>query len=279
MRRRNAPPESPRGQAFQSQAERLCSSYVPAYEFAPASRGRAGTGDFLERRASRKTQCRSSVRPSNMASAAALSFSAPLLIIAGAGTGKTSTLAHRVAHRVVRGADPGRILLLTFTTRAADEMARRVAHWRRSARAPAARPARGPIDPLVGHLPQRRRAAVARVRPTSGSSPRFQHPRSRGLRGPDESGASRSGLLQDKALSPKGTCLAIYSRRSNRSAAAPGAATAYPWCPGWAAAQALFLAYVQAKQAQKVLDYDDLLLYWARMVAEPELARRDRRAL
>jgi DNA helicase-2/ATP-dependent DNA helicase PcrA len=51
----------------------------------------------------------------------------PLLVIAGAGSGKTNTLAHRVAHLVARGAEPGRILLLTFTTRAADEMTRRVA--------------------------------------------------------------------------------------------------------------------------------------------------------
>ncbi len=52
----------------------------------------------------------------------------PLLIIAGAGTGKTATLAHRVAWLVSRGADPGRILLLTFTRRAAAEMLRRVDH-------------------------------------------------------------------------------------------------------------------------------------------------------
>ncbi|HBD38679.1 MAG TPA: ATP-dependent DNA helicase, partial [Cupriavidus sp.] len=51
---------------------------------------------------------------------------APLLIIAGAGSGKTNTLAHRVAHLVVNGADPRRILLLTFSRRAASEMGRRV---------------------------------------------------------------------------------------------------------------------------------------------------------
>src|SRR5271165_620894 len=50
----------------------------------------------------------------------------PLLVIAGAGTGKTSTLAHRVAHLIVNGADPHRILLLTFSRRAAAEMGRRV---------------------------------------------------------------------------------------------------------------------------------------------------------
>jgi len=51
--------------------------------------------------------------------------SGPLLIIAGAGTGKTNTLAHRVAHLVLQGAKPDRILLLTFTRRAAVEMTRR----------------------------------------------------------------------------------------------------------------------------------------------------------
>src|SRR5687768_4658039 len=46
----------------------------------------------------------------------------PLLVIAGAGSGKTSTLAHRVAHLIARGVDPQRILLLTFSRRAALEM-------------------------------------------------------------------------------------------------------------------------------------------------------------
>ncbi len=50
----------------------------------------------------------------------------PLLIIAGAGSGKTNTLAHRVAHLIVNNADPRRILLMTFSRRPASEMARRV---------------------------------------------------------------------------------------------------------------------------------------------------------
>src|SRR3954467_9250259 len=49
----------------------------------------------------------------------------PLLILAGAGTGKTNTLAHRVAHLVLQKVPPERILLLTFTRRAAIEMTRR----------------------------------------------------------------------------------------------------------------------------------------------------------
>ena len=50
----------------------------------------------------------------------------PLIIIAGAGTGKTNTLAHRVAHLIVQGVDPRRMMLLTFSRRAAAEMNRRV---------------------------------------------------------------------------------------------------------------------------------------------------------
>src|ERR1700752_2095837 len=57
---------------------------------------------------------------------ASLAEAGPLLIIAGAGSGKTNTLAHRVAHLIINGADPRRILLLTFSRRAAAEMARRV---------------------------------------------------------------------------------------------------------------------------------------------------------
>ncbi|MCA9006275.1 MAG: UvrD-helicase domain-containing protein, partial [Planctomycetaceae bacterium] len=58
--------------------------------------------------------------------AAACHDSGPLLIIAGAGTGKTTTLSHRVAYLIAQGIDPSRILLLTFSRRAANEMVRRV---------------------------------------------------------------------------------------------------------------------------------------------------------
>lgn len=51
---------------------------------------------------------------------------APLLVIAGAGSGKTNTLAHRVAHLIIKGADPRRMLLMTFSRRAAAEMTQRV---------------------------------------------------------------------------------------------------------------------------------------------------------
>jgi DNA helicase-2/ATP-dependent DNA helicase PcrA len=56
---------------------------------------------------------------------AATMVEGPLLIIAGAGTGKTRTLVYRVAHLIDIGVDPRSILLLTFTRRAAEEMLRR----------------------------------------------------------------------------------------------------------------------------------------------------------
>ena len=56
---------------------------------------------------------------------AATTVEGPLLIIAGAGTGKTRTLVYRVAHLIDIGIDPRSILLLTFTRRAAEEMLRR----------------------------------------------------------------------------------------------------------------------------------------------------------
>ena len=73
----------------------------------------------------------------------------------------------------------------------------------------------------------------------------------------------------------KGTCLAIYSAAVNTQASLTEVLqTNFPWCAGWGPElRDLFLAYVEAKQAQQVLDYDDLLLYWSQMLAEPELAR------
>ncbi|MCF7854250.1 MAG: UvrD-helicase domain-containing protein [Candidatus Pacebacteria bacterium] len=50
----------------------------------------------------------------------------PMLVVAGAGSGKTRALTYRLAWLVERGADPGRILLMTFTNRAAQDMLRRV---------------------------------------------------------------------------------------------------------------------------------------------------------
>ncbi len=72
----------------------------------------------------------------------------------------------------------------------------------------------------------------------------------------------------------KGTCLAIYSRCLNAEMPIETVlGQFFPWCAGWASElKQLFAAYVEAKQRQNVLDYDDLLLYWAQMVTDTALA-------
>jgi DNA helicase-2/ATP-dependent DNA helicase PcrA len=78
---------------------------------------------MLTKRTSTTESWLSSLNPAQRQ--AAEHHSGPLLVIAGAGTGKTKTLAARVARLIESGADPSRILLLTFTRRAAQEMIRR----------------------------------------------------------------------------------------------------------------------------------------------------------
>ena len=197
----------------------------------------------------------------------------PLLVIAGAGSGKTGTLAHRVAHLVAAGADPGRILLLTFSRRAADEMGRRVR--RILAQAAVDRPGlaraelqwAGTFHAIGARL---LRDYAGRI----GLDPGFSiHDREDSA---DLMNLVRHelGLSATKQRFPqKGTCLAIYSAVVNtRAALAAVLQASFPWCAEWEdALKRLFRAYVEAKQAQQVLDYDDLLLYWAQMVGEAEL--------
>src|SRR5262249_32527602 len=84
------------------------------------------------------------------------------------------------------------------------------------------------------------------------------------------------GLAKTEVRFPrKDTCLAIYSHTVNaRCALSDTLESAFPWCAEWEAElKGLFRAYVEAKQRENVLDYDDLLLYWANMMEEPALAR------
>jgi DNA helicase-2/ATP-dependent DNA helicase PcrA len=198
----------------------------------------------------------------------------PLLVIAGAGSGKTNTLAHMVAALIARGADPRRLLLLTFSRRAAAEMTRRV---ERIAREVMGEQARIMTEALqwagtfhgIGARLLREQAGMI------GLDPAFTiHDR--------EDSADLMNLVRhelgfastEKRFPAKGTCLAIYSRVVNSGCTLGEAlGQAFPWCAGWEAElKALFGAYVGAKQHQNVLDYDDLLLYWAQMMAEPALA-------
>ena len=79
----------------------------------------------------------------------------------------------------------------------------------------------------------------------------------------------------ERRFPTKATCLAIYSRCVNAETPIEEVLRAsFPWCAAWANELAnLFAAYVEAKQRQNVLDYDDLLLYWAQMMSEPALPK------
>src|SRR5262245_29607421 len=208
----------------------------------------------------------------------------PLLIIAGAGSGKTNTLAHRVAHLIVHGVDPRRIMLLTFSRRAAAEMARRVEHIIAQVAA-----AKDDASKLFGASA----SVIADALTWAGT---FHAIGARLIREhAAEIGLDRAFTIHDredsadlmnlvrhdlgfsktqKRFPAKGTCLAIYSRAVNaETPLAEVIGTCFPWCEEWEGElRALFAAYVEAKQHQRVLDYDDLLLYWAQMMTEPSIA-------
>ena len=198
----------------------------------------------------------------------------PLLIIAGAGTGKTRTLVHRVAQLLLNGADPRRILLMTFSRRAASEMTRRAEHIAGEVLGPkAAILAEGLTWAGTFHAIGAR--LVRDHAPEIGLDPAFTiHDRgdSADLMNLVRHRLGLSGT--ERRFPGKGTCLAIYSRAVNARAPIEEVLRAtYPWCADWAPElRALFAGYVEAKQDTHVLDYDDLLLYWAEMMRDPGLA-------
>ncbi|MEO0575739.1 MAG: ATP-dependent helicase [Pseudomonadota bacterium] len=198
----------------------------------------------------------------------------PLLIIAGAGTGKTMTLAHRVAHLVMSGVDVERILLLTFSRRAAQEMTRRAERVVREAqrderqRKTFALPWSGTFHSVANRLLRKYAANV-------GLDPAFTVLDRGDAADTLDMVRQQLGLAAKSRRFPrKDTCLAIYSRCVNtQQPLADVLQSAYPWCLDWVKElTALFRGYVELKQSNAVLDYDDLLLYWFHLVSEPALA-------
>jgi DNA helicase-2/ATP-dependent DNA helicase PcrA len=209
-----------------------------------------------------------------IARSAPLSLPPPLLIIAGAGSGKTQTLTHRVAHLIVNGADPRRILLMTFARRMASEMTRRVEQICASVlRGRAALPAEA--IPWSGTF-HAMAAKLLRLHAESiGLAPSFSILDRADAEDLMDLVRDELGLSATKNRFPKkATCLAIYSHAVNAQAMVKQTLQqAFPWCAEWEdALMRLFAAYVETKQAQNVLDYDDLLLYWAKMMQVPEVA-------
>ncbi len=204
--------------------------------------------------------------------AATFTHTRPLLIIAGAGTGKTNTLAHRVAHLIASGLNPGRILLLTFTRRAAAEMLRRV-------------------DGILQGADLTTDSATSRI--WGGT---FHSIANRLLRiysqsiglgeaftvmdrtdAEDLMNMVRSELQLDKGdarFPRKGTCMAIYSRCVNAQEQVEQTLKVhFPWCSQYPdQLKVLFREYTRAKHQQNVLDYDDLLLYWYHLLQNDQIA-------
>lgn len=179
----------------------------------------------------------------------------PLLIIAGAGTGKTRTLAYRVAWLIRQGVPPERLLLLTFTRRAAEEMLRRAGAVCRFA---SGRVWSGTFHAIANRLLRMYGRAL-------GLSSQFTVL--------DESDAADLlGLIRSKLgyssreqrFPRKSTIRAIYSRMVNaREPLSRLLARDYPWCRhAESGLGQIFSEYVHQKQARQVLDYDDLLLFW-----------------
>ncbi len=195
----------------------------------------------------------------------------PLLIVAGAGTGKTNTLAHRVAHLLLHGVDPARILMLTFTRRAAAEMRRRATDIVRTASGGSAGEHLGWSGTFhsIGNRLLRQYASALRLDPQFTVLDRGD--------AADLLDALRQelGLAQKEQRFPrKDTCLQIYSHRVNTQR--PLRATLeeqFPWCLRWEEELTrLYRAYLERKQAASLLDYDDLLLYWHVMMSDARLA-------
>lgn len=201
-----------------------------------------------------------------------------LLLLAGAGSGKTGTLAARVAWLVLQGADPQRLLLITFSRRAAAEMAERAArHLHRAAGLPASVAA--PRLPWCGTFHS---IAARLLREEAAALELFE-----GFTVLDRSDADElmaecrqaAGLAETRGrmrFPLAGTCLAIHSRCVNtRAPLAEVLRDHYPWSAAHETAlAALFEAYARAKTVQQALDFDDLLLGWWQLLQQPAAAAR-----
>jgi DNA helicase-2/ATP-dependent DNA helicase PcrA len=198
--------------------------------------------------------------------AAATHPGGPLLVLAGAGTGKTTTLAARVAWLIDQGAAPERVLLLTFTRRAAREMlARARAYLGRSARGRHAGRVVGGTFHSVAHRFVRRHAsslglpAGFGVLDAGDAADLLDLVR-------QEAGLGQTG----KRFPRKSTLLDIYSRTVNAQRPLRELlAGAFPWCERHGDELGrLFVEYGARKRSLGVLDLDDLLLHWRALACD-----------
>ena len=193
----------------------------------------------------------------------------PLLVVAGAGSGKTKTLAYRVAYLIAQGVPPERILLMTFTRRAAEEMLKRAAAASTRGSHMTGRVWGGTFHSMANR--------ILRMYSQQSSLPSDFTVMDEGDSS-DLMNVVRHELnlgRNDKRFPRKGTCLGIYSRCVNGcEMMEPVLTKHYPWCLEYKEQlKALFTQYVIRKQQRGVLDYDDLLLYWLQLLTSDAMAR------
>ena len=204
----------------------------------------------------------------------------PLLIIAGAGTGKTLALAHRTARLILDGLPPDRILLLTFTRRAAESLLQRVAEICNEA---VSNDAEGDAAARTKVWGGTFHATGARLLRSQGAKigidPRFT------IHDQSDSEALLEVLRTELRLAEvrkdfpkKGTCQNLHSGWINSGLTLDAFVKAsFPWCHQHLdGLRKLFDAYAERKRSQNIFDFDDLLLFWNRLLADPVAGPRIR---
>jgi len=194
-----------------------------------------------------------------------------LLIVAGAGSGKTKTLACRVARLLAGGVRPERILLLTFSRRAAREMLTRAGQLAEARASPGAEGAHrvwgGTFHAVANRLLHQHGGAVGL---RSGFTVLDQGDNA------DLLGLVRHDLglgERGRRFPKKDTLASVYSRVVNAQEKLVAVVErSYPWCRGDVDdIKAVFAGYVERKRARNVVDYDDLLLYWRALATSPRI--------
>jgi DNA helicase-2/ATP-dependent DNA helicase PcrA len=192
----------------------------------------------------------------------------PLLVVAGAGSGKTKTLAFRVAHLIATGTSPERILLLTFTRRAAKEMLSRAAAALGNDSPLAAQVWGGTFHATANRLLRTYGRAISlppefTILDQSDSEDMLDVVRHKRIDAAAKGRFPRKGTLQ-----------AIYSRKMNSGEDLGSILkNLFPWCERWEKEiKAIYGDYVELKQKRSILDYDDLLLYWYYLLEDKRTA-------
>jgi DNA helicase-2/ATP-dependent DNA helicase PcrA len=188
--------------------------------------------------------------------------SGPLLVLAGAGTGKTRTLVARAAWLRSQGIQATRILLLTFTRRAADDMLARVTPSGASA---AERVCGGTFHAMAHQIIRAHAESFSLPPEFSVIDPSDVTDLMDVLR-------AEHGLVGTQRRAPRaGVCADIYTRCVNTHApVAEVIAASFPWCVDFdRQLGSLFRSYVAHKRRHGLVDFDDLLLLWRAALADP----------